>query len=60
LQLSGDVRHRRRIRRAGVPVKEAFPRAERLPAQYAASFAEYRAWLDGQAYTPLQVKVAAN
>jgi murein DD-endopeptidase MepM/ murein hydrolase activator NlpD len=36
------------------PVTEAFPRAERLPEQYAASFAEYRAWLDGQAYTPLE------
>ena len=35
------------------PVKEAFPRAERLPEQYAASFAEYRSWLDGQSYTPL-------
>ena len=45
-----------RVRRNGVwvnPVKEAFPRAERLPEQYAASFAEYRVWLDGQAYTPL-------
>lgn len=45
-----------RVRRNGAwvnPVKEAFPRAERLPEQYAASFAEYRTWLDGQAYTPL-------
>jgi murein DD-endopeptidase MepM/ murein hydrolase activator NlpD len=46
-----------RVQRSGAwvnPVKEAFPRAERLPEQYAASFAEYRAWLDGQAYTPLE------
>lgn len=46
-----------RVRRNGVwvnPIKEAFPRAERLPEQYAASFAEYRAWLDGQAYTPIE------
>ncbi|MHB8834156.1 MAG: peptidoglycan DD-metalloendopeptidase family protein [Candidatus Methylomirabilia bacterium] len=45
-----------RVRRGGSwvnPVKEAFPRAERLPPQFAAEFAEYRAWLDGQAYTPL-------
>jgi len=44
-----------RVRRGGAwvnPVKEVFPRAERLPDQYAASFAEYRTWLDGQAYTP--------
>ena len=45
-----------RVKRGGAwvnPVKEAFPRAERLPAQYAAQFAEYRSWLDGQATTPL-------
>jgi murein DD-endopeptidase MepM/ murein hydrolase activator NlpD len=45
-----------RVRRAGTwvnPVKEAFPRAEQLPAQFAAKFAEYRTWLDGQAYTQL-------
>ena len=45
-----------RVRRAGTwvnPVKEAFPRAEQLPAQFAAKFAEYRGWLDGQAYTQL-------
>lgn len=52
-----------RVRKNGLwvdPVKEAFPRAERLPEQYAASFAEYRAWLDGQAYTPVEIKVASN
>lgn len=46
-----------RVRRSGTwvnPVKEAFPRAERLPPQYAAEFAEYRTWLDGQAYTQLE------
>jgi murein DD-endopeptidase MepM/ murein hydrolase activator NlpD len=54
-----------RVRRSGVwvnPVKEAFPRAEQLPAQYASRFAEYRAWLDGQAFTPFEpgtVKTAA-
>jgi murein DD-endopeptidase MepM/ murein hydrolase activator NlpD len=45
-----------RVRRGGAwvnPVKEAFPRAEQLPPQFAAQFAEYRAWLDGQAYTQL-------
>ena len=45
-----------RVRRGGAwvnPVKEAFPRAEQLPAQFAAEFAEYRTWLDGQAYTQL-------
>jgi len=45
-----------RVRRGGAwvnPVKEAFPRAERLPPQFAAEFTEYRTWLDGQAYTPL-------
>jgi len=45
-----------RVRRGGTwvnPVKEAFPRAEQLPPQFAATFAEYRTWLDGQAYTPL-------
>ena len=45
-----------RVRRGGAwvnPVKEAFPRAEQLPPQFAAEFAEYRTWLDGQAYTPL-------
>jgi murein DD-endopeptidase MepM/ murein hydrolase activator NlpD len=45
-----------RVRRAGTwvnPVTEAFPRAERLPEQYAARFAEYRAWLDGETATPL-------
>jgi murein DD-endopeptidase MepM/ murein hydrolase activator NlpD len=44
-----------RVRRGGAwvnPVKEAFPRAEQLPPQFAAEFAEYRTWLDGQAYTP--------
>lgn len=53
-----------RVRRGGVwvnPIKEAFPRAEQLPAQFAAAFAEYRGWLDGQAYTPLtaDTKLAA-
>jgi len=45
-----------RVRRSGAwvnPVKEAFPRAERLPPEFAAEFAEYRSWLDGQAYTQL-------
>ncbi len=45
-----------RVRRGGTwvnPVKEAFPRAEQLPPQFAAEFAEYRAWLDGEAYTQL-------
>lgn len=45
-----------RVRRGGAwvnPVKEAFPRADRLPPQFAAEFAEYRTWLDGQAYTQL-------
>jgi murein DD-endopeptidase MepM/ murein hydrolase activator NlpD len=45
-----------RVRRGAAwvdPVKEAFPRAEQLPPQFAAQFAEYRTWLDGQAYTPL-------
>ena len=45
-----------RVRRNGTwvnPIKETFPRAEQLPPQFAAKFAEYRTWLDGQAYTPL-------
>jgi len=45
-----------RVRRGGTwvnPVKEDFPRAERLPPQFAAEFAEYRTWLDGEGYTPL-------
>jgi len=43
-----------RVRRGGTwvnPVKEAFPRAEQLPPQFAAEFAEYRTWLDGHTYT---------
>ncbi len=53
-----------RVRRSGAwinPVKEAFPKAERLPEQYAARFAEYRAWLDGETFTPLEpgTKIAA-
>ena len=46
-----------RVRRNGTwvnPVKEAFPRAEQLPEQYAATFAEYRSWLDGETFTPLE------
>ena len=46
-----------RVRRGGAwvnPIKEAFPRAERLPEQYAATFAEYRSWLDGETFTPLE------
>ena len=44
------------------PVKEAFPRAEQLPPQFAAQFAEYRTWLDGQAYTPFEggIKLASR
>ncbi len=48
-----------RVRRGGSwvnPVKEAFPRAERLPPKFAAEFAEYRVWLDGQAYTQLAAR----
>ena len=44
-----------RVRRGGAwvnPVTEAFPRAERLPEEYAARFAEYRAFLDGETSTP--------
>jgi len=46
-----------RVQRGGTwvnPVKEVFPRAEQLPPQFAAKFAEYRTWLDGQAYTPFE------
>jgi len=48
-----------RVRRGGAwvnPVKEAFPRAEQLPSQFAAEFAEYRTWLDGQAYTQIAAR----
>ncbi|HWR97238.1 MAG TPA: peptidoglycan DD-metalloendopeptidase family protein [Candidatus Methanoperedens sp.] len=45
-----------RVRRNGIwvnPVTEAFPRAERLPEEQTARFAEYRAFLDGETLTPL-------
>lgn len=45
-----------RVRRHGQwlnPLRESFPRAERLPETLDRSFAAYRSWLDGQAYTPL-------
>ena len=54
-----------RVRRGGMwvnPVTEAFPRAEQLPEEHAARFAEYRAWLDGETsspHTPGTTKVAA-
>lgn len=52
-----DYRVRRRGRWVN-PLREQFPRAERLPERYRQMFAEYRSWLDGELTTPLPATAA--